>query len=94
MNEYQRDYEAYQRDYEATEEPRKYEDTLVSRAMNHVENIFDKVLLDLKREIEDRFNRLEGLINDVKFTRKSTIWIIVISAVSLVVMIVQIFLSR
>jgi len=96
MDEYQQDNKAYQRDYESTKESQKYEQeyTLANRAMNHVENMFHAFASDLKKEIENRLDRLEKMIKDVKFTRKTTIWIIFISAASLAAMIIQLLLSR
>ena len=97
----------YQRDYEDTKEQKYeyYRDELLYRAMNLVESTvnkvlddkqetFNKVLDEVKREIIDYLKRLEKMIKDVKFTRKSTIWIIFISAASLAVMIIQLLLSR
>lgn len=75
----------YKRDIEQTEEvagtyPAEYK---------HAENIMKMLIEDLKSDINNQFLNLKGTIENVEFTKKSTIWIIIISIAGVVISLLQ-----
>jgi len=51
----------------------------------HSENLVEMILDDLKADIRKEFSELKGMVDNVKFTKKSTIIIIGISIISLLI---------
>lgn len=75
----------YKSDIEQTEEPIKnYPPEYI-----HTEKIMKMLIEDLKTDINNQFSNLSQMINNVKFTKKSTIWIIIISIAGVVISLIQ-----
>lgn len=81
--------DGYKRDVEET-----HAESLVSAGYKHSEKLveqFSKLTIELvqryfddfKRDVKGMLERVEGSIKDTKFNKKISIWIVIISAVSL-----------
>jgi len=71
-----------------------FAETTISNQLIDIRNLIALELKDTKREIEERVNEIKSVQTDIKFTRKTTLWLIAISAATLIVSIISTFFAR
>jgi len=77
----------YKRDIEQTEDLSEN----YPAGYKHAENLTKMLIEDLKSYINERFSNLEKTIDSVEFTKKSTIWIILLSSIMVLFSILEFF---